>query len=149
MVICLGLSEASRSISIERIAINVDDARIADNAGHQPIDEPVVLGAPSAYFSRLPIKAMSAAINGKGIPAEISQTAGTFVCNHVFFKLMHLLTTDHRLKGVRGGFMHVPPASESEGQGLPLAQLVDGVRIAVHTALTTAVDIRAQGGSLS
>ncbi|MET4579872.1 pyroglutamyl-peptidase I [Ottowia thiooxydans] len=149
LVICLGLSERTRSICIERIAINVDDARIADNAGRQPIDEPVVLGAPAAYFSLLPIKAMSAAINAEGIPAEISQTAGTFVCNHVFFKLMHLVATDGQFKGVRGGFMHVPPASETDGQGLPLAQLVDGVRIGVHTALTAVADIRAEGGSLS
>ncbi|MBH1963903.1 MAG: pyroglutamyl-peptidase I [Comamonadaceae bacterium] len=149
LVICLGLSESTRSISIERIAINVDDARIADNAGRQPIDEPVVLGAPAAYFSLLPIKAMRAAINAKGIPAEISQSAGTFVCNHVFFKLMHLLATDDQFKGVRGGFMHVPPVSETDGQGLPLAQLVDGVRIGVHTALTAVADIRTEGGSLN
>ena len=149
LVVCLGLSESTRSICIERIAVNVDDARIADNAGRQPIDEPVVLGAPDAYFSLLPIKAMRAAINAKGIPAEISQSAGTFVCNHVFFKLMHLLATDDQFKGVRGGFIHVPPVSETDSQGLPLAQLVDGVRIGVHAALTAVADIRAEGGSLS
>ncbi|WP_051236886.1 pyroglutamyl-peptidase I [Ottowia thiooxydans] len=149
LVICLGLAGESRAISIERVAINVDDARITDNAGYQPIDEPVVEGAPAAYFSSLPIKAMRAAINAKGIPAEISQTAGTFVCNHVFFGLMHLLATDPSLQAVRGGFVHVPPLSEREGTGLPLAQLVEGIRTGIHTALTADTDIREEGGSLS
>ena len=78
-------------VSLERIAINCDDARIPDNAGNAPVDEPVVPGAPAAYFSTLPVKAALAALGAAGIPAEVSQTAGTYVCNHVFYGLMHAL----------------------------------------------------------
>ena len=84
LVICLGLAAGRAALSLERVAINVDDARIPDNAGAQPVDTPVVAGAPAAYFSTLPIKAMRQAMLAAGVPAEVSQTAGTFVCNHVF-----------------------------------------------------------------
>src|SRR5690348_13958078 len=80
LVICTGVATTRTRLSIERVAINVDDARIPDNAGSQPIDVPVAHGGPAAYFSTLPIKAMLRALEQAGIPAEISQTAGTYVC---------------------------------------------------------------------
>ncbi len=149
LVICLGLAAGRHAISIERIAINVNDARIADNVGKQPIDEPVVPGAPAAYFSTLPIKAMRAAISAKEIPAEVSQTAGTFVCNQVFYGLMHLLATGRGLKATRGGFIHLPLLPEQGEPSLPLTQVVEGLRVGIRTALTTASDVRLGAGMIS
>jgi pyroglutamyl-peptidase len=149
LVMALGL--AGRSvISLERVAINVIDARIPDNAGAQPIDEPVQAGAPAAHFSSLPIKAMLAALREAGIPAEVSQTAGTFVCNQVFYGLMQAL---RRRPGVRGGFVHVPllpeqAAARALGAGMALDQQIDGVRLALATALATAQDLRLGAGRI-
>ena len=147
----MALGQAGRSvISLERVAINVIDARIPDNAGVQPIDEPVQAGAPAAHFSSLPIKAMLAALREAGIPAEVSQTAGTFVCNQVFYGLMQAL---RRRPGVRGGFVHVPmlpaqAAARALGAGMALDQQVEGVRLALATALATAQDLRLGGGRI-
>ncbi len=151
-VLALGQAGGRCDFSLERVAINVDDARIADNAGVQPIDEPVVAGGPAAWFATLPIKAMVAALRGAGLPASVSQSAGTFVCNHVFYGLMHRL--QHRT-GVRGGFMHLPLLPEQAARqpgvaslpSLPLATLVAGTRIAIAAALQTAVDLRQGGGT--
>ena len=150
-VLVLALGQAGRSvISVERVAINVNDARIPDNAGLQPIDEPVHNRAPAAYFSTLPIKAMAAALQRAGIAAEVSQTAGTFVCNQVFYGLMQAL---RRRPGVRGGFVHVPllpeqAAARGLGAGMALDQQIAGVRLALATALATAQDLRLGGGRL-
>ena len=84
LVICVSQAGGRAALSLERIAINVNDARIADNAKAQPVDTPVAAGAPAAYFSTLPIKTMLRSLQREGIAAEVSQTAGTFVCNHVF-----------------------------------------------------------------
>ncbi|WP_339507176.1 pyroglutamyl-peptidase I, partial [Pseudomonas sp. EA_15y_Pfl1_P102] len=91
MVIATGLGPGRSDISIERVAINVNDARIPDNLGAQPIDTAVVEGGPAAYFSTLPIKSMVRAVREAGIAASVSQTAGTFVCNQVFYRLQHAL----------------------------------------------------------
>ena len=148
LVICLGLVATRAAISLERVAINVDDARIADNAGAQPIDSPVIAGAPAAYFSTLPIKAMQQAISWAGVPAEVSQTAGTFVCNHVFYGLMHRLATARGLKRTRGGFIHVPMLPEQGAPSLPLADMVEGLRAGIRTALATTGDVRSGGGAI-
>lgn len=151
VVLALGQAAGRGDLSIERVAINVDDALIPDNAGAQPVDEVVIAGAPAAYFSRLPIKAMVAALCAAGLPASVSQSAGTYVCNHVFFGLMHAL---RRRRGVRAGFMHLPllpeQAAAHPGQpSLPLAAQVQGLRVALHTAVTCAEDLRAEGGSIA
>ncbi|WP_372826962.1 pyroglutamyl-peptidase I [Polaromonas sp.] len=149
LVICVGQAGGRAAISLERIAINVDDARIADNAGAQPVDTAVLPGGPVAYFTTLPIKAMLQALQGKGIPAEVSQTAGTFVCNHVFYGLMHELATRRGLKRTRGGFVHVPWLP---GQGQPsmtTQDLVRGLRLAIATALATPADIAKGAGAIS
>ena len=148
LVICLGLAASRGALSLERVAINIDDARIADNAGAQPIDTPVLAGAPAAYFTRLPIKSMHAAIQAGGIAVEVSQTAGTFVCNHVFFGLMHQLATTRGLARTRGGFIHVPPLPEQAAYGMPLEQIVQGLRIGIRTALTTRADVRRGAGAI-
>jgi len=113
LVICLGQAEGREGITPERVAINVDDALMADNAGAQPIDRAVVRGGPAAYWSTLPIKAIVQRLQSEGIPAAVSQTAGTFVCNHVFYGLMHALRNQ---RVVRGGLIHVP---WRRGQGSP------------------------------
>src|SRR5690625_7620514 len=91
---------------LERVAINVNDARIADNEGNQPIDTPVVEDGPVGYWSTLPIKAIVEALRNQGIPASVSQTAGTFVCNHISYGLMHQIKQMDR--DVRGGLIHIP-----------------------------------------
>jgi pyroglutamyl-peptidase len=147
----LALGQAGRpQISLERVAINVNDARIADNAGARPIDAPVRAGAPAAYFSSLPIKAMWAALQQHGLPVEVSQTAGTFVCNHLFFELMHQL---RRRPGTRGGFVHVPMLPEQAAArglpgGMPLAQQIEALRLALHTAWAVQVDAVIEAGRL-
>jgi pyroglutamyl-peptidase len=149
LVICAGQAGGRAALSLERVAINVNDARIADNAGAQPVDTPVVAQGPAAYFSTLPIKAMLVALTAEGVRAEVSQTAGTFVCNHVFYGLMHELTVRPELRGTRGGFVHVPWLP---GQGQPsmqLAEIVEGLRLAIACALTTEHDIRQEAGALS
>ena len=149
LVICLGLAANRQALSIERVAINVQDARIADNAGAQPIDEPVLPDAPVAYFSTLPIKAMLADIQAAGIPAEVSQSAGTFVCNHVFYGLMHRLTTARGFRRTRGGFVHLPPLAEQSAHGLTLEQMVKGLRVGIRTALATRQDLRRAAGAVA
>lgn len=153
LALALGLAGGRTDITPERVAINIDDARIADNAGQQPVDRAVHADGPAAYFSTLPIKAIVHALRDAGLPASVSNTAGTFVCNHVFYGLMHLLATQPRLAGVRGGFVHVPalPAQAVRKPGLPsmaLSTQVDAVRLLLQTALRTRADLRAQGGSL-
>ena len=146
LVICVGQAGGRAAITPERVALNVDDARIPDNAGSQPVDRPVVRGGPAAYFSTLPVKAIVAALRAAGLPSEVSQTAGTFVCNHVFYGLMHALRTR---KDVRGGFIHVPflPEQAQKGQAsLPLEDMVYGVALAVETALRRKKDLRLAGG---
>ena len=141
LVVCTGLAGGRKELSLERVAINVDDARIADNIGAQPVDARIAARGPAAYFTTLPIKAMLAALEKQGIPAYVSQTAGTFVCNHVFYGLMHAL---RRTPGVRGGFIHVPRAGRG---GMPLDQIVEGLRIALRVAATTRTDARLAAGA--
>ena len=140
LVICVGQAGGRGAISLERVAINVDDAPIADNAGGQPIDVPVRPGAPSAYFTGLPIKAMLAELRAAGIAAEVSQTAGTFVCNHVFYGLMRTLATRRTLRHTRGGFVHVPWLPEQGTPSMALDDIVRGLRLAVQCALRVQQD---------
>ena len=149
LVICVGQAGGRAALSLERIAINVNDARIADNAKAQPVDTPVVAGAPAAYFSTLPIKAMLQSLQREGIAAEVSQTAGTFVCNHVFYGLMHQLATKAAFKRTRGGFIHVPYLTGQGHPAMTLEDLTNGLRVATRTALTTQRDAAYGAGALS
>lgn len=151
LVICAGLAGGRGDISVERVAVNLEDAYIPDNAGNQPLDHAVVRGGPAAYWSSLPIKAVVAALREAGLPAGVSHSAGTFVCNHVFYGLMRLLA---RKATARGGFIHVPylPEQAREAAGcppsLPLEEIVRGLEIAIATCLTTQHDLRAVGGAI-
>lgn len=106
IVLCVGLAADRRAISIERVAVNLDDARLPDNDGARPADKPVVRGGPTAYFSTLPVRAIIKRLGVESIPCELSMSAGTFVCNHVFYALMHLAA--RRAVPLRAGFVHVP-----------------------------------------
>jgi pyroglutamyl-peptidase len=128
LVLAIGQAGGRAEMGLERVAINLDDARIPDNAGLQPLDRPVVAGGPAAYFSTLAVKAGVAALREAGLPAAVSHTAGTFVCNHVFYALQHALAGS----GVASGFLHVPwmasQAPRHPGQPwLPLEAMVEGV----------------------
>jgi pyroglutamyl-peptidase len=154
LVICVGQAGGRPRISLERIAINCDDARIPDNAGNRPVDEEVVPGGPAAYFSSLPVKAALEALRTAGIPAEVSQSAGTYVCNHIFYALMHSLET--RLgapTATRGGFIHVPYETQQVPRGsgtpsLPVAVMTEALAVVVRTAMSTTTDIRLSAGAL-
>jgi pyroglutamyl-peptidase len=135
VVICLGQAEGRREISFERVAINLDDARLADNAGRVVLDQPVVAGGPTAHLTTLPVKEMVAAVRAEGIAAGLSTTAGTFVCNHIFYAMQHELAET----SVVSGFIHVPlmPEQSGEFEGLPTMPLDQQVR-AIETAVIAA-----------
>lgn len=140
LVICVGQAGGRAKLSLERVAINVNDAPMADNAGAQPVDTPVEADAPAAYFTTLPVKAMLAALRKDGLEAEVSQTAGTFVCNHVFYGLMHALATQPEPGRARGGFVHVPWLPEQGTPSMPLDDMVRGLLTAVRCALRVQQD---------
>jgi pyroglutamyl-peptidase len=152
IVLCVGQAGGRTELSLERVAINVDDARIADNDGQQPIDRPVVVGGPAAYFASLPIKAAVRALREAGLPAAVSNSAGTFVCNHVFYGLMHLAAS--RSLPLRGGFLHVPylPSQAARQGGAPsmaLDDIVRGIEIVLGVAAERVEDIAVAEGRIS
>lgn len=130
IVLCVGLAAERAAICVERIAVNLCDARIADNDGAQPRDKPVVARAPAAYFSTLPVTAIVQALVEGGLRAEQSLSAGAFVCNHVFFGLMHATAKRPRM---RAGFVHVPTLPlERTAREAQLAALVRALTIVLH-----------------
>ncbi|MCW1240646.1 pyroglutamyl-peptidase I [Bacillus pretiosus] len=150
MIICIGQAGGRPDITIERVAINIDDARIADNEGNQPVDVPVVEEGPAAYWSTLPMKAIVKRLQKESIPASVSQTAGTFVCNHLFYGLMHGL--EKQDKKIKGGFIHIPflPEQASNYPGQPsmsLSTISKGIELAVEVTTTVDVDIVEIGGT--
>ena len=149
LVICVGQAGGRSALSIERVAININDARIADNTGAQPIDQPVLKTGPAAYFSTLPIKAVLHALQQAGLPAEVSQTAGTFVCNQVFYALMHTLKKQRGKGTMRGGFIHVPFLPSQGAPSMALGDMVRGLRVAVDCALNTDEDRAMGAGTLN
>lgn len=105
-VLCIGQAGGRYDLTPERVAINLDDARIKDNEGNQPIDQPIFADGEPAYFTTLPIKAMVQAIRKVGVPSSVSNSAGTFVCNHLMYGVLY--TIAKKYPGMKGGFMHVP-----------------------------------------
>ena len=141
IVILVGVADNRSKIGLERVAINLDDARIQDNEGNQPIDESICAGGETAYFSTLPIKAITVALKEAGIPAHVSNSAGTFVCNHALYSLLHLAKKEYPT--LRGGFIHIPNLS-----AMPLETVTRALEIAVSTAVQTKTDIRITAGTL-
>ncbi|MFC9601754.1 pyroglutamyl-peptidase I [Peribacillus butanolivorans] len=149
IVICVGQAGGRLHITPERVAINMDDARIPDNQGNQPIDEPIADKGPVAYWSTIPIKRIVENMKESNIPASISHTAGTFVCNHIFYGLMDYITRTS--SSIRGGFIHIPFIPEQtinkEAPSLSLETIVKGIKIAAVTAAKYESDIHTVGGT--
>lgn len=153
LVVCVGEAGGRDVVSVERVALNLVDARIPDNDGAAPVDLPVVPGGPLAYLSSLPVRACAEAVRSTGVPAEVSYTAGTFVCNTVFYALQHLLAADGdggadggRARA-RGGFVHVP-AGDAAAADDDVARLARALAAVVRTALDREEDVPTSAGTL-
>ena len=150
-VLCIGQAGGRASLTPERVAINQDDARIPDNQGNQPIDTPIRLDGQAAYFSTLPIKAMVQAIKEEGLPATVSNTAGTFVCNHLMYQALYL--ADKKFSHMRAGFMHIPYMTEqvinkSNTAFMNLTDIVRGIEAAIGAIVDYKdKDIKLVGGT--
>lgn len=139
IVISVGQAGGRAEVNIERVAINIDDARIKDNEGNQPIDEVIFEDGENAYFSNLPIKAMVEKIKEGGIPACISNSAGTFVCNHIMYGLLYLI--DKKYPHIKGGFIHVPylPEQVVDKRNMPSMSL-DNIKKALILAIEAIIE---------
>jgi pyroglutamyl-peptidase len=151
LVVCVGEAGGRSAVGVERVAVNVQDARIPDEDGAQPVDAPVVPGGDVAHFSSLPVKACFAAMLAAGVPGEVSNTAGTFVCNTVAYALADHLAAGHA-PGARGGFVHVPRLPEQVPEGAPslgVEAAAEGLRAILRAALRTTTDVPLAAGTLA
>ena len=151
LVISVGQAGGRSGVTPERVAINVTDARIPDNDGNQPIDEPVFADGDAAYFSNLPVKAMVQAIRDAGYPSALSNSAGTYICNHVMYGILYYIHKE--FPKVRGGFIHVPyaPAQTVNKPNTPsmaIADITAALEAAIEAAVSSTHDIRAVGGEI-
>ena len=149
-VLSVGQAGGRPGITMERIAINVDDARIPDNISQQPIDETIQTKGAAAYFSTLPIKRIVKAIREAGIPVEVSNSAGTFVCNHIMYQALFAATKAD--KPFKAGFMHIPfiPEQTTDKPSLPLEESTKALQIAIETIrdYLNDEDIKVQEGAI-
>ncbi|MGM9974163.1 MAG: pyroglutamyl-peptidase I, partial [Clostridiaceae bacterium] len=150
-VICVGQAGGRFDVTPERVAINIDDARIKDNEGNQPIDVSVFEDGAPAYFATLPVKAIVKEINAAGLPSTLSNTAGTFVCNHIMYGALYL--ADKKYPNMRAGFIHVPyiPQQVVDKKGTPsmaLEDIVKSLEAAVKAVVENDQDIKATGGTI-
>ena len=153
VVLSIGQAGGRFDISVERVAVNIADGRIPDNAGYQPIDEPIRKGGPNAYFASVPVKAMVEKIRGKGIPASVSYTAGSYVCNFIMYCVLHSIASKH--KNIRAGFIHVPFMT-SQGIGKPvntptmsIESIASAIAAAVEAIVENKSDIGTAEGTIS
>ena len=152
VVLCIGQAGGRASLTPERVAINQDDARIPDNQGNQPIDTPIRLNGQAAYFSTLPIKAIVQAIKEEGLPATVSNTAGTFVCNHLMYQALYL--ADKKFPHMRAGFMHIPYMTEQvlnkpNTASMCLTDIVRGIEAAIRAIVDYKdKDLKLAGGTI-
>lgn len=149
IVISIGQAGGRFGVTPERVAINITDARIPDNEGNQPIDVPIFLDGDTAYFSNLPVKAMVQAIRNAGYPSSLSNTAGTYICNHVMYGILYYIQKE--FPGVRGGFIHVPYAvsqvvDKPETPSMAIADITAALEAAVKAAVENEKDIKVIGG---
>lgn len=152
VILCIGQAGGRSAISLERIAINIDDARIFDNLGEKPIDEKIRIDGENAYFSNLPIKKIVEEIKKENIPAEISNSAGTFVCNHLMYEALYLAK---KYKNIRVGFIHIPylPKQVINKTNIPSMDLENSLK-AINIAIKTIInydgeDVKISGGKIS
>jgi pyroglutamyl-peptidase len=148
-ILMVGQAGGRFEITVERVGINVDDARIPDNEGNRPIDVPIDPDGPAAHFATLPVKAMTERIRSRGIPAKVSNTAGTFVCNHVLYGVLNAAAK----KGlpVKAGFIHVPylPEQAAKKDSVPsmsAATIAAALEAALEAVVTTGDDVKISGG---
>lgn len=152
VVVCVGQAGGRDGVTPERVAINVDDAGIPDNEGNRPIDEPIYIDGKNAYFSSLPVKAIVRDIQAVGIPSSLSNSAGTYVCNHLMYGVLYNIERSY--PGMRGGFIHVPyiPGQVAERPGvasLPLPEIVRALEVALGAIVKNESDISAALGTES
>lgn len=144
-VITVGQAAGRSAITPERVAINIDDYRIEDNEGNQPIDAAIIPNGPAAYFSTLPIKAIVHHLTEQGITAQVSNSAGTFVCNHLFYGIQHYLQNS----SITHGFIHIPLIPEqtthTEHPSMDLETIIKGLKVAAQAVIDHEHDIK--GGS--
>ena len=142
IVLCVGQAGDRATLCVERVAVNIQDARIPDNDGELPVDMPVIPGGSAAYLSTLPVRAAVAALHAAELPAEISMSAGTFVCNHVFYGLMHFAALHGQ--PFRGGFLHVPrlPQQADAAAGMAVEDIVRAIGVVIETAAASAQALR-------
>lgn len=150
VILSIGQAGGRPDITVERVAINVDDYGLKDNDGNQPIDESIISNGPDAYLTNLPIKAMVSNIKKHLLPASVSNTAGTFVCNHVMYGVRHMIETE--FTGKRNGFIHIPFLSEQvlDKKNMPsmsLENIVTALTAAIEAIVITDEDIKAVGGT--
>lgn len=151
VVVCTGQAGGRFDISMERVGINIIDAKIPDNDGDQPVDEKIFNDGGDAYFSTIPIKASVKALREKGIPASVSNTAGTFVCNCILYGALYLI--EKKYPKVKAGFVHVPflPEQVTEKANMPsmsLENITRALEVIIETIATTDQDIKAVGGTI-
>ena len=151
VVLSVGQAGGRSDITLERIAINIDDCRIKDNEGNQPIDEPIVRDGPDAYFLTLPIKSIVSNLQSQGIPASVSNSAGTFICNHVAYGMAHLAKTKY--PNMKTGFIHIPFIPEqvlnkSNMPSLSLDRIIKALEMVIQTISEVNVDIKKTGGKI-
>ncbi len=151
VVLSIGQAGGRFGVTPERVAINVDDARIKDNEGNQPVDTPIFTDGEAAYFSNLPVKAMVEAIKNKGLPSTLSNSAGTFVCNHVMYGVLYYIHKE--FPNVRGGFIHVPfitdqVVTKPNVASMALADIAEALEAAVEAIVKNQKDIHAIGGEI-
>lgn len=148
-VLCIGQAGGRIGLTPERVAINCDDGRIPDNEGNQPVDQPVMADGAPAYFATLPVKAMVNAIKAAGVPASLSNTAGTYVCNHLMYGVLYHIAKSY--PAMRGGFMHVPflheqVANRPNTPSLSKADIVVGIEAALKAIVENEGDVRVAMG---
>lgn len=151
IVVNIGQAGGSYDIRVERIAINIDDARIPDNNGNQPIDERIYEDGENAYFSTLPIKAIVRDLVEENIPASVSNSAGTYVCNHIMYGLLYL--RENKYKNIRGGFIHLPYIREQiidkpNTAYMEKSTMIRALKIIVESSIKNEKDIKAIGGKI-
>lgn len=150
VVICVGQAGGRYEFCVERVAINLDDGRIPDNEGYQPVDTPVFEDGDTAYFTSLPIKGMVEELKKASIPAAVSNTAGTYVCNHIMYSLLYYLNKN-KLDNIRGGFIHVPyiPEQVIDKKNTPymeLSRITKALEVSIKAVKTYQKDIVVSGG---
>lgn len=151
MVIAVGQAGGRFGVTPERVAINMDDARIKDNEGNQPIDATIQADGEAAYFTNLPIKAMVEEMKNAGIPGAVSNTAGTFVCNHVMYGILYMV--DKKYPNMKGGFIHVPfipqqVVAKPNTPSMSAADITKGLELCIKAAVENNEDVKTVGGTI-